>query len=209
MQRIFRRSRTLSACLAALLLSLCAFAAMGQSGRRARKPTPQPTSTAEPSPTPDAGEATKPALIFIVGMARLNDFLKIPAGTASAVLRTCANRLDDRGPVKADTTSKDMNLRDAVQRAKSEKEAYVAWLKLRPNDISGAAGSNDPENLYIEYAVFAPATGKQVASGRVFSSYRARTVTPGPKVSTIFIEGYLIQMAKETADRILADFKIR
>ncbi len=191
------------------LLLLGSLVGMAQSGRSARKPIPLPSPPAEPSPTPVATEAKKPELMFIVGMNRFNDTAKIPGGTANAVLRACANRLDDPEPVAADISSSPMNQADAVLRAKSENEAHVVWLRLRPNNISGAAGSNDPENLYLEFSVFAPRTGKEVKSGRVFTSYRARTVVLGPKVSTIVTEGYMLQLARDAANIILNHFHIR
>ena len=209
MQRIPKSSRMLTACLCAALVLLCVLTTVGQSGRRARKPAPLPTPSAEPSPTPLSAEKAKPLMTFIVGMNKLNDYSTVPMQTRSAVLRACANRLDEPEPVKADTTSKDMNRGEAVLRAKSEKEAYIVWLRLRPNDVSGRAGSGDSDDLYIEYSVFAPATGKETASGRVFPSYRTRTIIPGPSTSSIYSDGYLIQAAKETAERILADFHIR
>jgi hypothetical protein len=148
-------------------------------------------------------------MTFIVGMNKLTGLSRIPAATASSVLRACANRLDEPEPVKADTTSKEMNRGDAIARAKSEKEAYIVWLRLLPNNVSGRAGSNDPEDLYIEYSVFAPATGKESASGRVFPAYRNRAIIPGPKTTGVTSYGYLIQAAKETAERILADFHLQ
>jgi hypothetical protein len=142
-------------------------------------------------------------------MNKLSDLSRIPSGTASSVLRACANRLDEPEAVKADTTSKDMNRGDAVLRAKSEKEAYIVWLRLLPNNVSGRAGSNDPDDLYIEYSVFAPATGKETASGRVFSAHRTRAIIPGPRTTGAASYGYLLQAARDTADRILANFHMR
>jgi hypothetical protein len=197
--------------LCTALFFLCAVIAAGQSGRHVRKPTPAPVPVPEPAPTtPKPAEKPKPGLTFIIGMDRFGDFSRIPLSTSSDVLRTCANRLDEPDFVKVDTVTRDIGRADAVLRAKSEKEAHVVWLKLRPNTFSGRAGTNDdPYNVYIEYSVFAPTTAKQVASGRVFpAAYRNSGVILQPKTRSIG-DYYLIQAAKETAESILEHFHVK
>lgn len=210
MRNKLESSRAGRACFAAALIALCAFAIRGQSGRRVRKPEPQPVPTAQANSTPAvSAKNSQPLLTFLVATSNLSDGSRIPAGARTAVLRACANRLDESETVKADFTSKDMNRGDAILRAKSEKEVEVVWLRLRRNDVSGRAGSNDPDDLYIEYSVFAPTTGKEVSSGRVFSSYRVRAVIPGPQTTSVYNGAYLVQAARETAERILATFHVK
>lgn len=193
-----------------LLLLLCALGVVAQSGRRVRKPTPLPVSLPEPTPTPTKpAEKPKAAFTFIIGMDRYGDFSRIPLYVSNGVLRTCASRLDDPESVSVEVATRDLGRSDAILRAKSEKEAFVVWLQLVPDTLSGRAGPNDlPYNVNIEYIVFAPTTAKQVTSGRVFPAYRKRGVILNPKNSGINGNYQLNQAAEETAERILSHFHI-
>jgi len=176
-----------------------------------RKSTPLPVSTPEPTPTLNKpAEKPKAALTFIIGMDKYGNFSRIPLYVSSGVLRTCANHLDEPEPVKVEIATRDIGRADAVLRAKAEKEAYVVWLQLVPDTMSGRAGPNDdPYNVYIEYSVFAPTTAKQVTSGRVFPGvYRNRGVIVNPKSSGVYGDHYLNQAARAAAERILDHFHI-
>jgi hypothetical protein len=184
---------------------------MAQSGRRVRKPTSTPVSTPEPAPTPNKpAEKPKAAFTFIIGMDRFGDFSSLPSSAADGVLRSCAGRLDDPQSIDVEIENRDIGHAGAIQRAKSEKEAYVVWLQLVPDTLSGRAGVNDnPYNVYIEYIVLAPTTAKQVTSGRVFQAgYRNRGVIVNPKSSGVYGDYQLNQAAKATAERILDHFHI-
>lgn len=204
-------SRFYAATLCAALAALCALGVMAQSGRRVHKSKPAPVSTPEPTPTPTKpAEKPKPAFTFVIGMDKYGDFSRIPLYVSSGVLRTCAGRLDDPDSVKVEIATRDMGRADAVRRAQAEKEAFVVWLQLRPNTLSGRAGSNDdPYNVQIEYSVFAPTTAKQVTSGRTLpEAYRNKGVIVSPKSSGVYGDYYLNQAAREAAERILAHFHI-
>ena len=191
---------------------LCALAVGAQSGRRVQKAAPLPVSTPEPTPTPNKpAEKPKPAFTFVIGMDKYGDFSRIPLYVSNGVVRTCAGRLDESDLVKVEIATRDIGRADAVLRAKSEKEAYVVWLQLRPDTPGGRAGSNDdPYNVQIEYYVFAPTTAKQVTSGRVFpGAYRNRGVILSPKTSGVYGDYQLNQAAREAAERILAHFHIK
>jgi hypothetical protein len=176
-----------------------------------RKPTPVPASTPEPTSSPGKpAQKPKAALTFIIGMDRFGDFSRIPLYVSSDVLRTCADRLDDPESVDVEVASRDISRADAVLRAKSEKEAYVVWLHLAPETLSGRAGPyDDPYNVSIEYVVLAPTTAKQVTSGRTFpGAYRTGSVIVGPKTSGVTGDYQLKQAAKAAAERILDHFHI-
>jgi hypothetical protein len=101
-----------------------------------------------------------------------------------------------------------MSRSDAVRRAKEEKEGYVVWLQLVPNNVSGQIGIyDDPYDVYLQYSVFAPTTGKQVTSGTTDpKSYRnQRARIPG---TTSDGDYYLNQAARGAAERILAHFHL-
>jgi hypothetical protein len=200
------------AVLCATVLLAWSTAGVAQSGRRVHKSAPLPVSTPEPTPTPEKpAEKPKPAFTFVIGMDRYGDFSRIPLYVSNGVVRTCAGRLDDSDLVKVEVVTRDISRADAVLRAKSEKEAYVVWLQLRPNTLSGRAGSNDdPYNVQIEYYVFAPTTAKQVTSGRTYpAAYRNRGVIVSPKTPGIYGDYSLNQAAREAAERILTYFHLR
>jgi len=142
-------------------------------------------------------------------MEKFGDFSRISLNTYSGVLRSCADRLDDSSLVKADTTSREMTRADAIRQAKAETGAYVVWLQIRSNNSYGQASVyDDPDNVYIQYAVFAPTTAKQVTSGntypRAYQNARVRVPT-----SSTQGDYYLNQAARGAAERILDHFHLR
>ena len=203
-------SKSLRVSLAIALVVICTLAISAQSGRRVRKPetvipVPAPAATPAPAPTP----RREPSLTFLVGMEKFGDFSRISLNTYSGVLRSCADRLDDSSLVKADTTSREMTRADAIRQAKAETGAYVVWLQIRSNNSYGRTTVyDDPDNVYIQYAVFAPTTAKQVTSGntypRAYQNARVRVPT-----SSTQGDYYLNQAARGAAERILDHFHLR
>jgi hypothetical protein len=198
-------------CCVTVLLT-CALAVMAQSGRRVRKAEAAPVSipTPEATPTPAAtSEKQKPAFTFIVGLDRYSDFSTISLNIYSGVLRSCVDRLDDSASVIAEMSTNDMSRGDAIRKAKTEKEAYIVWLHLRSNNFSDQGRTQrDSSNVYIEYSVFAPVTGKLVTSGNTYpEAYRNR----GIRLPTSAVNGdyYLNQAARGAAERILDHFHVR
>lgn len=205
-----RVSSGLAVAFCAALLAVCALAVVAQSGRRVRKSTPSvsvPTPEATPTP-PTPAEKPKPAFTFIVAIDKYGDFSRISLNAFSGVLRSCADRLDDSLSVKAEISTHDMSRADAVRQAKTEKEAYVVWLQLRPNTFTGQTGIyDDPYNVYVEYSVFAPTTAKQATSGNTYpEAYRNKQI----KLPTSTTNGdyYLNQAARGAAERILDHFHL-
>jgi len=142
-------------------------------------------------------------------MEKFGDFSRISLNTYSGVLRSCVDRLDDSILVKADATSREMTRADAIRQAKSETGAYVVWLQIRSNNSYGQTSVyDDPDNVYIQYAVFAPTTAKQVTSGNTYPrAYRSARV----RVPTSSTQGdyYMNQAARGAAERILDHFHLR
>jgi len=208
--RCLQSSKPIKVSLAITLVAICAGAIFAQSGRRVRKtetaiPVPTPEATPAPSPTPKP----EPTFTFIVGMEKFGDFSRVSLNAYSGVLRSCANRLDDSSLVKAEMTSREMSRADAIRQAKSENGAYVVWIQLRPNNFSGQTSVyDDANNVYVQYAVFAPGTAKQVTSGNTYpEAYRNARV----RLPTSSTEGnyYLNQAARGAAERILDHFHLR
>jgi hypothetical protein len=209
MSKSYSAPRFFFVALGAALLAMCALAIAAQSGRRTRKPEAQSAPTPEATPTPKPAEKAKPSVVFLVGLDKYGDFSRISLSDYSGVLRSCAERLNESRSVKADTAQRDMGRADAIRQAKSEKETYVVWLQLRPNTVSARTGVyDDPYNVYVEYTVFAPITGKQETSGNTYPEAYRRTTVRIPSSPTVG-DYYLNQAARGAADRILDHFHVR
>jgi hypothetical protein len=203
-------SRAFHVTLYVALVAICALAVVAQSGRRARKPEPAPAPSPEATPTPPPAQKPKPppTFTFIVGLDGFGDFNAISPSIYTGVLRNCAGRLDSSIAVKAEIGPHDMSRADAIRQAKSEKETYVVWIRLRPNTVSGETGvPDDPNNVFIEYWVFAPTTAKVATTGNTFpEAYRNKVI----RVPTSGVDGdyYLNQAARGAAERILDHFHL-
>jgi hypothetical protein len=188
-----------------MLLLSCLLAVVAQSGRRVRKPTPAALPTPEETPTPTP-EKLKPALTFIVGLDRYSDSGRVSLNIYDGVIANCADRLAHAPAVEATIANDNLSRADAISKAKTEHDAYVVVLQLRPNTISGETGTyEDPNNVYIEYAVFAPGTGKLFTVGSAYPASHRRSIrlpTPGTSGG----DYYLNQAAREAAERILDYF---
>jgi hypothetical protein len=194
--------------LGVALVAIGSLAIVAQSGRRVRKPELAPVAAPQATPSPTPAEKPKPAFTFILGLDKYGNFSRVPLNTYSGVLRSCAGRLDDSPSVKAEITNRDMSRSAAIQQAKAETEAYVVWLQLHSNTSGGVDEIyGDPNNIYIEYTVFAPTTAKQVTTGSTFpEAYRNRRVRlPTPTTDGDY---YLNQAARGAAERILDHFHL-
>ena len=197
-----------SVTLCAALVALCALAVFAQSGRRVRKseamPIPLPEATPMPTPVP----RPKPAFSFIVGLDRLGNFSRVSLNAYSGVLRNCAGRLNDSPVVRAEIATRDLSRGEAVKMAKAEKETYIVWIQLRADTFSGETGIyDDPNDVYINYAVFAPITGKTTTQGNSYpKAYRNKGINL-PSSTTIG-DYYLNLAARGAAERILDHFHL-
>ena len=185
-----------------LLAISCFFSTvLGQSGRRTPKtktvaaPIPEP----EPTPTP-AKQSSQPRITFILGMEQ-PDVWGVSLQSVSGVRRSCAQRLDEPESIRVEVTQLAMSRSDAVNRAKSEKDSYVVWLRLRDDSMGGR------QDLAVEYTVFAPGTAKNFTSGSTYPNRNSKVIL-GRRTSDINGDYYLNIAAQEAADRILAKFSI-
>ena len=159
----------------AIIVALgCAAAAAAQSGRRVPKSTPAPAVAPVPEPTPAsvaASEQPRPVLQIVIGIERFDSFSSISIVTYDDVLRSCAQRLDEPQSVTVERVERSMSRSEASNRAKAEKSAYVVWLRVREDEMSSNT-TGTPNNVYIEYVVFAPITSKVVSSGSAYPRKR-------------------------------------
>src|SRR5262249_28955110 len=116
-------------------------------------------------------------------------------------------RINEASSVALDVSGKQMNRAEAIRIAKSQKEGYVAALRLRSDAMDGGTTSNQNVDLYVVYTVFAPGTAKVVGSGH---AYKRMTKTgsilsriPTARTSTVYNEELLKQAGRDAADKIL------
>ncbi len=199
----------------AVSLSLvCAAKSGAQSGRRVHKPA-APAATPEPTPATDnASNKEANVVTFIVGIDEYHGFSSIPFSYYDTIVHACAGRLDDQPSVRVHFAQKDMSRSDAIRKAKAEKEAYVVWLQLQVESLNDDPSRVQNLNtLYIEYAVFAPTTAKQMAWGHTYQQgNRKGPIVVGPSGSggsnVDLSERRLREAARQAAEQILKAMKM-
>lgn len=192
----------------------CTSTIIGQSGRQVRKSAPAPVATPEPTPTLSKSvEKEKPTITFLVGVDQHNGFSTIPLQYYDSVVRACSERLDDASAVKSDTVHREINRRDAISLAKTQKTAYVVWLQFKLEGVNPDPTMMDNVNLlYLEYSVFEPTTAKVVTWGHTYQGARNKgpVVRPSPsgRGNTAYSEYLLKQAARNAAEKILDAMKV-
>lgn len=99
----------------------------------------------------------------------------------------------------------EMSRSDAINGAESGLEAYVVWIQLKLETM-GEDDDGNLTNLYIEYSVFAPMTGKLATHGKVYQPRRHSEARA--KRGSVYGDDLLNQAAQEAADKILAALKL-
>ncbi len=189
----------------AALIVLCVLTAFAQSGRRVKKSTTPPVATPEATPSPTPKKTPEQLAIPIyVGANSFDSYGTIPFYFSESVAKSCAEGLQQRGIIHVELTSRDMTRSDAVKRARKMKEGYVVLLELRSDRMRTSNQENDLSRVYIEYVVFAAATGKPVTSGPAYQQGSGiRDIIVGRSDSTTVAEQRLKNAARVAAQRIL------
>ncbi|HEU4390205.1 MAG TPA: hypothetical protein VFV34_20555 [Blastocatellia bacterium] len=192
-----------------LSISSLASISVGQSGRKIPKresPPPAVQPPADEAPAQPAPGPQKPKLSIVVtygvfSIAGSEDYY------ARAAANGCLERLN-QAYVKA-VPAKEMNRKEASDLAKQSDSGYVTWLELGTSSTQGPQyGNLDPQNLYVEYILYSPGTGKGKISGRVYLSQAARTGNVGiglPIPTNGNSADYLCnRVGREIAERVLS-----
>ena len=195
--------------LVCALVTLGAWTAMAQSGRRSVKGSPS-VKPPEPPEEPKQAEkkpAPKDQLDLIVGTNRGDVFAGIPNYFYDTVLASCARRLDDSRSVKVNVAGRSMERVYAINSAKSAKQGFVVWLQLR-TDSNGYNANSDLSSIRIDYWVFEAITARVKTQGTCYQGmYRTGGVIMQPRGSgtnnPAIAESRLRDSAREAADRIL------
>lgn len=187
-----------------LLLALTAMTvAQAQSGRRSPKPlsppTPVPTPKEEETPAPATSKPVEPQHKLIAGMDDMSGAMMIQSYMSSAIWSGFVERFKGISGLTI-STDKTIRGKGATDRAKKETENFVVLLQLDTNYINTTTtGRVYPEDVVINYFLYAPVTGKTKAQGRVYvrSSSGVLTGRGGG-------EAQLYNAGRETAERVIA-----
>jgi hypothetical protein len=189
--------------------------AQAQSGRRS---APATTTATAPSTSAAKNAEKKPAaesrLQLLVGINRADSFTTTPYYVYDTVLADCIKRLGDAEIVFVNSGGNTMNRSAAVKAAREETTRWVVSLELKSLFAeSGQQIKPEKDELFVEYTVVEPVTGKIKRSGRtqrhIYQGGRGGNSVPTTKGGPNYSEYSIKQAALEAADKILAGFDIK
>jgi hypothetical protein len=208
---------------AAVVALCCAQAALAQSGRRhkssASPPPPPPPVSVEPKPEPEIDPSAVKTPVPISSVIVMGDLIQSGSSRSNRVdqaVDACVERLKERQVIEA-VGSGSRKRAAAMERAKSETDAYVLWLEINIDD-----DVRTDRGVYVEryissvnYYVFMPQTAEILTKGRVYP--RSQDIKHGgvilrlPTSNTRLPLTYeLRDVGRQVADRVRDSFvKIR
>jgi hypothetical protein len=197
-----------------LLLVFTGVVVQAQSGRRGAGKS----STTAPSVSGAKEVAATPpkaaGLQLVVGIDTAGAVSNTPYYLADTVLDECIRRLGEASDVMAKSAGRHLTRSEAVKIAKEEKERYVVWLQLG-SDLAGTSSQNrnGPAEIWVNYVILEPGTGKTKQSGRTYHSiYKVGNVGvsgPSSRQSAVYSEYAVKQSAREAADKVLEAFDMK
>ena len=198
-----------------LLISIALLTCGGAQAQSGRRSTPGTTTTST-APSTSAAKPTekKPAaearLQLLVGINRAEAYTVTPFYVYDTLLADCLKRLSEAETVFVNSGGSSMNRSAAVKAAREETTRWVVSLEVKSLFAeSGQQIKPEKDELFVEYTVVEPVTGKIKRSGRtqrhIYQSGRGGTTKDGPNYSEYSIK----QAALEAADKILAGFDIK
>jgi hypothetical protein len=189
---------------ALFILGICCPAGRAQSGRRAPKPlspptaTPTPKESEEPRPPQNKPTLNRPTLI-----AGIDASMSIPFYMTDAVWSGFITRLE-RASSATVSGDKNMNRKQASERAKKQRENYVVFLELvTPGSSVGMGQQINLDDMVVSYYIFSPGTGKIKENGQVYVRATRGILTSRLPTSRTG-EAQLNQAGREAADRIMS-----
>jgi len=183
-----------------------------QSGRRSSNGQTTAPSVSGPK-TVEKTTVKAPRIQLLVSVEDRNQLASVPYYLSDTVLDNCVRRLNDATEVNATVARRSMTRAEAIIRAKAQKEAFVIFLQIE-SDITPSAkqAKNGPDELYVRYTIFEPATARIKQWGRTHQQiYKTGQggVSTSAKNSAVYSEYALKQAAKEAAERTLEAFEIK
>lgn len=189
----------------------CAHATLAQSGRPKKSsapapaPAPTPTSLSAEQKTPEAVAIRPPVRIKSVVV---NGMTIIPEGyyrsnDVAITVEECIETLKER-PVLVVIRGGMRDRKEAMNRARLEKDAYVLWLEINMKDRL----MESPTVAFIDYFLFQPQTAAVVTKGRVDPANIIQTDDSGTRLpgrinkAPSTTTGKLRRGAREIANRV-------
>ena len=149
-----------------------------------------------------------------MGINRADAFTITPYYVYDTLLADCIKRLGDAEMVFANSGGNTMNRSAAVKAAREETTRWVVSLEVKSLFAeSGQQIKPEQDELFVEYTVVEPVTGKIKRSGRtqrhIYQSGRGGNSLPTTKGGPNYSEYSIKQAALEAAEKILAGFDIK
>lgn len=220
-QNVATQSMINFCCCALLMLWAFAGAGYAQAGRRVQPPKSDPPvpKAAEPAAVVKKEQPEAASISLLVG-SYTQPMRLLPMAAEDLVQGAVVQRLRDSKSLKLGV-EESMTRGEANRRAKTETEAYILWLELKSNgmdfDPTGRRNART-EDLYIQYVVLEPKTGKVKTQGNVqlrpTSSGRIGGIGIGRSLPRCYpqpaysVELAVIEAGIETAERIFHAFSL-
>jgi hypothetical protein len=208
-------------CCVLLMLVATASASYAQAGRRVQPPKNDPPvpKAAEPAAIVKK-EQPEAAMISLLVGSYTPPMRQLPHGAEDLLQGAVVQRLRDSKSLKLGV-EESMTRGEANKRAKTETEAYILWLELKNERMDfDPVGSRNirTEDVYIQYVVLEPKTGKVKDQGNVrlrpTNSGRIGGIGIGRSLPRCYpqpiyqVEFAIIEAGIETAERILHAFSL-
>jgi hypothetical protein len=214
--RHIKRSAPFSATalLICALFNLNAAAAEAQSGRRIPKrpatSDPMPPKEAEPpAAQPEEKKSDRPAVPILLAK-HLDDIIFSSDVYLNIVMSGFLERCSKIKNIKVEPTAGDTNRKQASDAAKASEDRYVVWFALVADSMSSRPQSDYAyaANLYVDYAIFMPGTGKNKTSGHIYQRSRNAGPVNMPVPGRTTVEYSLRLAGMELADRVLGSIDL-
>lgn len=206
-------------CCVLLVLLASAGAGYAQAGRRVQPPKNDPPvpKAAEPAAVVKKEQPEAAQISLLVG-SYSQPMRMLSRGAEDLLQGAVVQRLRDSKSLKLGV-EESMTRGEANKRAKTETEAYILWLELKSDRaIFDPSGRNDSrtEDLYIQYVVLEPKTGKVKDQGNVYLRPTSSGRIPGIGRSLprcypqpmYNVEFAVIEAGIETAERVFRAFSL-
>lgn len=208
-------------CCVLLLLFVTSGVSYAQAGRRVPPPKNDPPvpKAAEP-PAIVKKEQPEAAKISLLVGSYTPPMRQLPLGAEDLLQGAVVQRLRDSKSLQLGV-EESMTRGEANKRAKTETESYILWLELKNDRMDfDPVGSRNirTEDVYIQYVVLEPKTGKVREQGNVrlrpMSSGRIGGIGIGRSLPRCYpqpqynVEFAVIEAGIETAERIFRAFSL-
>jgi hypothetical protein len=219
-ESLWAQRNVFNLCVCVLLLLVASGVSYGQAGRRVQTPKNDPPvpKAAEPAAVVKKEQPAAAPISLLVG-SYSTPMRVLSHGAEDLLQGAVVQRLRDSKSLKLGV-EESMSRGEANKRAKAETESYILWLELKSDrmDFDPTGRNTRTEDVYIQYAVLEPKTGKVKDQGNVrlrpTSSGRIPGIGIGRGLPRCYpqpmysVEFAIIEAGIETAERIFRVFSL-